>query len=116
MKEMDEEKPQSGWYVNNLIVGFSIVGFLGLSLTIFGFILEYWLKPLLIISGIALMILFLWPSFGMAMMNIILNNKDLSGKETEPSDIIKRYLDCGTVLKCCSIIYSFKACISLNGV
>jgi len=97
---LKEEKPQYGWYVKNLIVGFSIAGLLGLSLTILGFFLEDWIQLFLIISGIALMLLFLWPGFGMAIMNIILINKDLSREEIEPSDIIKfsKILDvgCGT--------------------
>ncbi|MFW9989337.1 MAG: methyltransferase domain-containing protein [Candidatus Odinarchaeota archaeon] len=97
---MKERKPKYGWYVKKLIVGFSIVGLLGLSLTIFGFYFEDWMELLLIISGITLMILFLWPGLGMGIMNINLSNKSLSRKETKLSYVIKspKILDvgCGT--------------------
>lgn len=117
---MEEEKPKYGWYVKNLIIGFLITGFIGISLTILGFIIEGWLRYTLIISGIAIMLLFLWPGFGMTIMNMILDKKEFSGIEMEPLGIIEspKILDvgCGTGRTAIKIAKSLKNGGSLYGI
>ncbi len=114
---MTEEKPKYGWYVKGLIVSFTIIGLIGLGLTILGFLFENWIGILLIICGISLMVLFLWPGFGMGIMNIILNKKDL---ETESSITIKspKILDvgCGTGRHAIKIAKSLKDGGHLYGI
>jgi len=100
MIKMDEEKPEYGWYVKNLIVNFTILGLLGLSLTILSFFLGGYLMVTLIISGIAMILIFLWPGIGMGLMNIILNKNNSPGNENELIENIEspKILDvgCGT--------------------
>ena len=97
---MDKRKPQYGWYVKNLVIGFTITGLIGLILTIFGTYLENWLRYAFLISGISIMLLFLWPGFGMSLMNIILNRRNSPGIENELLKSIEspKILDvgCGT--------------------
>ena len=97
---MDKRKPQYGWYVKNLVIGFTITGLIGLILTIFGTYLENWLRYAFLISGISIMLLFLWPGIGMGLMNIILNRRNSPGIENELLKSIEspKILDvgCGT--------------------
>lgn len=73
--KMKEEKPKYGWYVKNLIIGFNIIGLLGLTIFISGFLIDGILKIILIISGLALILVFLWPGLGMIMMHLMLLQK-----------------------------------------
>lgn len=70
-----EEKPKYGWYVKNLIIGFTIVGLLGLATFIYGIITQGSWGIILIVSGIAMMLVFLWPGIGMIMMHLLLLRK-----------------------------------------
>ncbi len=70
-----EEKPKYGWYVKNLIIGFNIVGLIGLSAIIYGLFIDGVLQIILIISGLAIVFVFLWPGIGMIMMNLMLLRK-----------------------------------------
>ncbi len=72
---MKKENPKYGWYVKSLIVGFNIIGIIGLLIFIFGFIIKELLGIILHISGSILIIIFLWPGIGMFMMHILLLNK-----------------------------------------
>lgn len=67
---MKEEKPKYGWCVKNLIIGFNIIGLFGLTAVIIGFIFEQILQTILIISGIVIMLVFLWPGIGMTIMHL----------------------------------------------
>jgi ubiquinone/menaquinone biosynthesis C-methylase UbiE len=67
-----EEKPKYGWYVKNLIIGFNIIGLIGLVAFIYGFLTEGIVQTILIISGIVTIFLFLWPGIGMISMNLML--------------------------------------------
>ena len=67
---MKEEKPQYGWYVRDLIIGFTIAGLIGLTAFIFGLLLNGILGIVLIITGIILIFLFLWPGIGMIILNL----------------------------------------------
>ncbi|MFX1302409.1 MAG: methyltransferase domain-containing protein [Promethearchaeota archaeon] len=70
-----EEKSKYGWYVKNLIIGFTIVGLLGLVVFIYGIIIQGLWGIILIISGIAMIFVFLWPGIGMIMMHLLLLRK-----------------------------------------
>ncbi len=69
------EQPKYGWYVKNLIIGFNIVGFLGLIAFVFGWIITGFLGIIFIIMGIATIMVFLWPGIGMILMHLLLLNK-----------------------------------------
>ena len=69
---MKENKPKYGWYVKNLIIGFNIIGLLGLTAFIYGFLIDGTLKIILFISGLVTMLVFLWPGIGMVMMHLLL--------------------------------------------
>ena len=68
-----EEKPKYGWYVKNLIIGFNIIGLIGLSAFIYGVLIDGMTQIILIISGLAVVLVFLWPGIG--MMNLLLLRK-----------------------------------------
>ncbi|MBA7631378.1 2-methoxy-6-polyprenyl-1,4-benzoquinol methylase [subsurface metagenome] len=70
-----EEKPKYGWYVKNLIIGFNIIGLIGLSAFIYGVLIDGMTQIILIISGLAVVLVFLWPGIGMIMMNLLLLQK-----------------------------------------
>ncbi|MFX1310685.1 MAG: methyltransferase domain-containing protein [Promethearchaeota archaeon] len=70
-----EEKPKYGWYVKNLIIGFTIIGLLGLTALIYGIINQGLWGIILITGGIALIFIFLWPGIGMIMMHLMLLRK-----------------------------------------
>jgi len=72
---MMEEKPKYGWYVKNLIIGFNIVGLIGLSAFIYGFLIDGVVQIILIISGLAVILVFSWPGIGMIMLNLFLLRK-----------------------------------------
>ena len=55
---MKEEKPKYGWYVKNLIIGFNIIGLLGITAFIYGFLINGLLKIILLISGLAIILVF----------------------------------------------------------
>jgi len=97
---MTEEKPQYGWFVKNLIVGLTIMGLIGLALIFLAFFFELWYKNLLLIIGIIMIVLFLWPGLGMSVMNIILNIDKSPEIDIDPLNINKSpiILDvgCGT--------------------
>ncbi|MFX1566835.1 MAG: class I SAM-dependent methyltransferase [Promethearchaeota archaeon] len=117
---MKEEKPKYGWYVKNLVIGFNVLGILGLITFIYGFFISGLLNSILIISGIVIILLFLWPGFGMAMMNIILNYRKLKLLENNPSISIKspKILDvgCGTGRHAIKIAKSLKNGGHLYGI
>ena len=73
---MREEKPKYGWYVKGLIVGFLITGLIGLSIFLFGFIFEGFLRIMLLTVGGSIIFLFLWPAIGMAVLNLTLSDND----------------------------------------
>ncbi len=70
-----EEKPKYGWYVKNLIIGFNTIGLIGLSAFIYGILIDGITQIILIISGLAVVLVFLWPGIGMIMMNLLLLRK-----------------------------------------
>jgi SAM-dependent methyltransferase len=97
---MSEEKPKYGWYVKNLILAFNVIGSFGLIIFIIGLNILGMLGVILSIVGIALIVLFLWPGIGLAVMNIIIDKED---SEVQGMDILSsvqspRVLDigCGT--------------------
>ena len=94
------EKPQYGWYVKGLIVSFSIIGLIGLFLFIFGFVLQGLFGIIFIFSGLLIILLFLWPGIGMAILNVVINLKMDSDLKMEALNQIKapKILDigCGT--------------------
>ena len=97
---MKEEKPKYGWYVKNLIIGFNAIGLLGLNMFIFGFYLDELLQLILLISGIVIIFVFLWPGIGMITMHISLLGRDSivakmnALKEIENPEILD--VGCGT--------------------
>jgi SAM-dependent methyltransferase len=117
---MSEEKPKYGWYVKNLILTFNAVGSFGLIAFIIGLILLGMLGVILSIIGIALMVLFLWPGIGLAVMNVILDKAD---SEVQGMDILSkiqspRVLDigCGTGRTAIKIAKSLPKGSHLNGI
>ncbi|MFX1571831.1 MAG: class I SAM-dependent methyltransferase [Promethearchaeota archaeon] len=70
-----EAKPKYGWYVKNLIIGFNIIGLIGLSVFIYGFLIDGVVQIIFIISGLAIVLVFLWPGIGMITMHILLLRK-----------------------------------------
>ena len=70
-----EGKPKYGWYVKNLIIGFNIIGLIGLTAFIYGFLIEGIMQIILIISGLTIVLVFFWPGIGMIMMHLLLLRK-----------------------------------------
>jgi ubiquinone/menaquinone biosynthesis C-methylase UbiE len=70
-----EEKPKYGWYVKNLIIEFNIIGLIGLVIFIYGFLLGGFVQIILILLGLGITLLFLWPGIGMIRMNLMLLRK-----------------------------------------
>ncbi|NVM45273.1 MAG: class I SAM-dependent methyltransferase [Candidatus Lokiarchaeota archaeon] len=97
---MKEEKPKYGWYVKNLIIVFNLVGLLGLTAFIYGFFIDGIIKIILLVSGIAIMLIFLWPGIGMVLMHLFLLGRISLVSKMKALDEIKtpRILDvgCGT--------------------
>lgn len=97
---MDDEKPHYGWYVKKLIVRFLMIGFIGLSLFIWSFFTDGLLKIILFLSGLTVIILFLWPGIGLTMLNITISDKFYLDKtmhalyEIEAAEILD--VGCGT--------------------
>jgi SAM-dependent methyltransferase len=117
---MSEEKPKYGWYVKNLILTFNIIGFLGLVVFIIGLILLGILGIILSIIGITIMVLFLWPGIGLAIMNIILSKEDSEvwGMDMLSNIQSPRILDigCGTGRTAIKIAKSLPKGGHLNGI
>lgn len=117
---MSEEKPKYGWYVKNLILTFNIIGFLGLVTFIIGLILLGILGIILSIIGITIMVLFLWPGIGLAIMNIILSKEDSEvwGMDMLSNIQSPRILDigCGTGRTAIKIAKSLPKGGHLNGI
>jgi len=94
------EKPQYGWYVKGLIVGFSLFGLLGLGALIIGLLLKGLIGVILILTGVSIIILFLWPGIGMAVLNLMLNNRFYINSKMKALNEVKspQILDigCGT--------------------
>ncbi|TXT64517.1 MAG: hypothetical protein BAJALOKI3v1_200028 [Promethearchaeota archaeon] len=97
----NNEKPEYGWFVKDLIVAFSIIGFIGIIFVSLGIFLTDLLQLFFIFAGIFIIVLFLWPGLGMAVMNIILDWKD--DDITDSFDEMKRLeipiildIGCGT--------------------
>lgn len=72
----NNKKPEYGWFVKDLIVGFSIIGLVGIICICIGIVLTGLLQLVFIFAGIFIIVLFLWPGLGMAAMNVILDRKD----------------------------------------
>jgi len=72
---MREKKPKYGWYVKNLIIGFNLLGFLGLFTLIYGLLIGGIGQIILIIIGLTIVLIFLWPGIGMTIMNLFLLRK-----------------------------------------
>jgi ubiquinone/menaquinone biosynthesis C-methylase UbiE len=69
------EKPQYGWYVKNLIIGFNIIGLIGVFALIFGIVVQGVGGLILILVGIAIILVFLWPGVGMIAMHLFVLGK-----------------------------------------
>ena len=67
---MNQEKPEYGWYVKNLIISLLILGILGIIVFVFGLFLEGILKFVLVPLGIIIMMVCLWPGIGMTVLNL----------------------------------------------
>ena len=117
---MSEEKPKYGWYVKNLILAFNIIGSFGLIVLIIGLNILGMLGVILSIIGIALMVLFLWPGIGLAVMNIIIDKED---SEVQGMDILSKIqspmvldIGCGTGRTAIKIAKSLPKGGHLNGI
>ena len=117
---MSEERPKYGWYVKNLILAFNIIGSLGLIVFIIGLNILGMLGIILSIIGIALMVLFLWPGIGLAVMNIIIDKED---SEVQGMDILSKIqspmvldIGCGTGRTAIKIAKSLPKGGHLNGI
>ncbi|MBD3253762.1 MAG: methyltransferase domain-containing protein [Candidatus Lokiarchaeota archaeon] len=69
------EKANYGWYVKNLIVAFTIVGLIGLGGLILGFFIGGFIGLILLIAGIIIVVIFLWPGIGLTIMNITIGKE-----------------------------------------
>jgi arsenite methyltransferase len=95
------EKPKYGWYARDIIFVLSVISLIGLVATISGFFLQGLLGLVLLIVGIVILALFLWPSIGMTLLNAVAVKKifDLPEEmkalqEIEDSKILD--VGCGT--------------------
>jgi len=80
---MLDEKPKYGWYVRGLIIGFTFVGLIGLILFMLGYFLQGFWGIILIISGMTIIFIFLWPGLGMIIMHLaLLTNVSIVDKMT----------------------------------
>ncbi len=70
-----EEKSKYGWYVKNLIIGFNIIGLMGLTIFIYGILIDGITQIILTIAGLTIGSIFLWPGIGMILMNLFLLRK-----------------------------------------
>ncbi len=71
----NQEKADYGWYVKNLIFGLLIVGLIGFAILIVSLFLQRPFNIIIFISGICLLVLFMWPAIGISALNIIIGNK-----------------------------------------
>jgi len=117
---MSEEKPKYGWYVKNLILFLTIIGLFGLIVFIIGLKLLGMLGVILSIMGITLMILFLWPGVGLAIMNIILSKE---ASEFQGMEILNKFqsptildIGCGTGRTAIKIAKSLPKGGHVNGI
>ncbi len=100
---MEDEKPKYGWYVRDLIIYFYLIGFVGLISLSFGLFFMNLLGVVLIIIGIPLILIFIWPAIGLSLMQLILLKKlnvvDTIGKSKVISEIKEPVcldIGCGT--------------------
>ncbi len=64
--ENNKEKPEYGYYVGyRVITTCFVLGAVGLIFLVSGFFVKYYLDIVFWVAGILLLILFLWPAFGM---------------------------------------------------
>jgi len=80
---LKKEKPKYGWYVRDLIIGFTIIGLVGLIVFIFGLYLHGILGNILICIGVVLMFLFLWPGVGLTALNLTISDSFYLDKSME---------------------------------
>jgi len=78
-----EETPKYGWYVRDLIIGFTIIGLIGLIVLVFGLLNQAVFRIILLIAGITLILMFLWPGIGMIVLNLKIGNKFYLDKDME---------------------------------
>ncbi|MFX1257935.1 MAG: class I SAM-dependent methyltransferase [Promethearchaeota archaeon] len=75
MIKIKKEKPKYGWYVRDLIIGFMIVGLIGLTAFIFGLLIQGIFGIILFIAGLTLTLTFLWPGLGMTVLNLTIGDE-----------------------------------------
>lgn len=72
---MKEEKPEYGWYVGRLIIWFLVFGIIGLGLLLIGLFILGIFGIILIITGVTLLIIFMWPGIGLAAINLTIDGE-----------------------------------------
>ena len=96
---MKEEKPKYGMYVRNLTIIFLIFGLAGLLPLVLGIYLKDILGVALIIVGITIIAIFLWPGIGLSFQNFIIgDNSEFANKISSLNIKVPKILDvgCGT--------------------
>ena len=72
---MEQKKAKYGWYHINVMFFLGFLGIMGLGAFILGFVFEGLLSIILMLSGIIVMIIFLWPAIGLLALNLYASDK-----------------------------------------
>ena len=88
------EKPQYGWYVGKILVFIGAIGIAGLSLFILGFFIYTPWNIICWIAGLAVSLIFLWPTIGFTIMNLWIP-KQTARYEFLSDFKAPKILDCG---------------------
>ena len=69
--EETENKVEYGWYLKNVMFILILIGTSGIGMIILSISFGGLLRLILLPSGIAIVLMFLWPALGLLTMNLI---------------------------------------------
>ncbi|MFX0070674.1 MAG: class I SAM-dependent methyltransferase [Candidatus Hermodarchaeota archaeon] len=71
---MEQKKAKYGWYHINVMFFLGFLGIIGLGAIILSFLFEGVLSIILMLSGIIVILIFLWPAIGLLALNLYSGN------------------------------------------